>query len=92
MVGKIVAKNEYVIFLLTKCSFQNLPVVCTAFNLIVIRTAQHRVDMDIERAQKAEVSEMYFGPATQGVLNQTSRERERDFSSNQSTLSAGSLQ
>jgi len=92
MGGKIVAKNDYGTLLLTKCPFQNLPVVCSAFNLIVIRTAQHRVDMDIERAQKSQVSEMYFGPATQGALNLTSRERERDFSSNQSTLSAGSLQ
>lgn len=36
--------------MLTRAIFQNLPVVCSAFNLIIIRTAQHRVE-DIESEQ-----------------------------------------
>ena len=43
---------------LSRTIFQNLPVVCSAFNLIIIRTAQHRVeDMDIEQIQQKMVFE-----------------------------------
>ncbi|KAF4612712.1 hypothetical protein D9613_011835 [Agrocybe pediades] len=67
----------------------NLPVVCSAFNLIVIRTARHRMDVDLERAEKqAVIPSMVF--ASPPEAEQFPSTYSHEFDSRQSTLTAES--
>jgi len=75
-------KNDMAI---TVLAWINVPITCSAFNLIIIRTARHRAEMEIEKDIDSHLSEMSFGRPT-NVLNSSTLQGRSGFSSTQSAV------